>query len=150
MALGHHPGGEVGAPQLAVARLGQGALQRAGKAQGFQPGGYLPAPRFPGTGQGVQGFHHGGVVAVHSQPDNMNRGCGPAAGKFHPGNQPQLSRLWRILIQGQAIARHAVVIGNRQQGQLALAGARQQFGRAQGAVGCGGMGVEVYQHNLYT
>lgn len=144
--LSHHPGREMGPPQLAFPGLGQGACQRTGKASGLQSAGDDLSTLGARRPQYRQGLAHGGVVTVHGQPNNMHGNARPHRRQLHPGDDPRQLRAGRQL----AISGYRIVIGERKQLDASFARALQQFIGGQCTVGGLAVGVEVYAHNLYT
>ena len=86
---------------------------------------------------------------INPQPEYVDRNAGPDTGEFDTGNQ-----LHRVVLRqqltGREVAIERVVIGNGEHRHAGLARTLDQCGGRERAIGGGGVGVEVNQHNLYT
>ena len=149
VALLDHPGGKMRTPELAAIGLLQRAFQRTFEAA---LGKTLRDQRATLSAGGVHyghGMTHLRMLAVHSQPNHVDRHSLPATGQLNPRHQLQ-ARRGQIMVTNFKIAIDGVVVGNGQHGDTGIHGPAQQLLRCQRAIGRAGMGVEVNQHNLYT
>ena len=89
----------------------------------------------------------GGVITIKAQAQNMHRGVRPATGKLDTRNQPHFPPRLSIIRRRGLVARHRVVIGDRQQVDIAGHGAIDKLAWSQGTIRGGGVSMKVNQHS---
>lgn len=138
----HHMAGKVGAAQGSTVRMPSSPRQGVGNAVLRKFGGYFLRPAVAGSGLVGNPFCHGITVGVDIQTQYMDADATPAGGKLHPRDQPQVDGGSAELVVGV----QGIVIRNSQSFDTRLPGGLHQRGRAQGAVGSRGVGMEVAFH----
>ncbi len=121
------------------------ARQRVGESEPRQPVGDHRRPLRTGRLLALDRRREAAAAEVYVEADDVNRLTPPVCREFDSGDQLHAARFGATEFRKTV---DSVVIGNREQLDALFCGPAEYVARTQGAVGCGGVTMQVGDHRV--